>query len=1160
MVAAGRPGPDGIMSIYLKKLELHGFKSFPEKTVVQFHQGITAVIGPNGCGKSNLVDALLWVLGEQRIKNLRGENNEDLIFTGSASKKPLGMTEVGAYFANNENETYVARRFFRSGEGKYILNEKFCRNKDVQDTLFDLGIGERNYFIFEQGSVEKMVNLKPSERRILIEEAAGIAQYLERKKETAGKLIIARQNLDSLDLVLQEKSNRLRELKNQVHFARRYREIKNTRNNHLKALLKKKYLTFKDEFDLQGGKIVEFLNGEAALVKEITDFDRNLLDLEAKRWKLDRSLKDSQQFIFDRNNHLLEGSKEIEKSQQRQEFLKQRMLELQKLVAESQAEIKEIDKQDKTMAAEMAELDRQLAEQGGSNRELDLAIAGLKKTIYERNVQDGHLKKSMFNLQVEISRNRNESLQLEKNLMRLEADIGNRTQLIRELENQGQNPEIAQIESTVKTLAVTLGVEENKAEKTAVEFKKAQAEVEAVEKQLREAMNEIANLGRQKEKYLEIKQKITGAQGKPFAGKNRGFLQELLVAPKNIHSVLESFYFDELDAPILTDNDAALQPELRKAFLKRATAAELPAAVRSAAGFRDFVKNLFELEDKELKQYFRDGVLVDTLKNGLAIYSKYGVDIVTEKGEVIGASGVLIKNRDRGILEVLDEIKAIDNKIAALQDGLAGIRANLDLVSRQKKEKVEQRGKAEAVLSAHKEEGIVLRSRLEALKKNRDLGLKRIEITTAEIDGLTGEAGKLKERLAELEGKKADLDKQNETLERDKESFGRESEKLLQQINEREKEKIHQDNALNLIREKINSRKNSLQETQGRNEKRRQQILNAEEEKNRLEIEIAASIAKIKEIKASAKTLDKERADLEKSLKKEELALDEANGQTKKISAELAAKRKVLEEWRENKKESEIKLAAVKKDLFQLEEIANQELGMELKDIEADPEMIQNETAQLDAQFNEMVHKLNRMRESDRLNFSAEAEYEILDKDYNFLIGQKEDIVKSIADMNAAIARIDSESKESFLQAFAAIKENFVKNFKILFEGGEAELILTDSENVLETGLDIQVQPPGKRLQNMRLLSGGEKTLTSLAFLFSLFEYKPSPFCVFDEVDASLDEANIQRFLKFLHQLKSKTQFVIITHNFKTMEEADYIYGISMDEPGVSKLYSMKMA
>jgi chromosome segregation protein len=1159
LVEAGSAGPDGVMSIYLKKIELHGFKSFPEKTVIQFHQGITALIGPNGCGKSNLVDAILWVLGEQRIKNLRGENNEDLIFTGSASKKPLGMTEVGAYFANQDAETYIARRFFRSGEGKYILNEKFCRNKDVQDTLFDLGIGERNYFIFEQGSVEKMINLKPSERRILIEEAAGIAQYLERKKETTGKLIIAQQNLDSLELVLQEKNNRLRELKNQVHFARRYREIKNSKNDYLKALLKKKYMAFKGDFDLQGGKIVEFMNGEAALVKEIGDFDKNLLDLETKRWNLDSSLKNNQQLIFDHNNAILNGSKEIEKSQQRQEFLKQRIVELQKLITESQAEIKEIGKQDKTLAAEMAEYDRQLSEQGGCNQDLDLAIAGLNKTIADRNTQDGHLKKSMFNLQVEISRNRNESAQLEKNLMRLEADIGNRTHIIQELESQSQNPEIGQIEKAVADLAENLRVQERETGIIAAEFKNSQSANETAEKHLRDAMYEISNLGRQKEKYLEIKDKITGTQGKPFAGENRGFLQELLVAPKKLHAVLESFYFDELDAPIVTDNEAALQVDLRKAFLKRAAAVKLPEAIRGEAGFRDFVKNLFELEDKEMKPFFRDGVLVDSLKNGLAIFSKYGVDIVTEQGEVIGANGVLIKNRERGILEVLDEIKAIDKKVVALNGELAGMRTNLARVSEQKKEKAGQMEKSEAVLNTYKEESISLRSRLEALKKNRDLGLVRIQSTGSEINGLSAEMKKVKERLAELGQKKAALDKQNEALERDKEEFGRERGKLLQQINEKEKEKIHHDNTLSLIREKMNSRKNSLQETQGRQEKRRLQIRNAEEEAERLEKEIAESSTKMEETKTGGKVLGKEKSVLEKTLKKEELALDEVNGQARKISQELTAKRKILEEWREKKKESEISLASIKKDLFQLEEIAGQELGMELKDIEADVSLLQGETAELDAQLNDMVNKLNRMRESDRLNFSAEAEYEILEKDFNFLQAQKEDIVKSILDMNAAITRIDDESRSSFLKAFDAIKENFVKNFKILFEGGEGELLLTDSQNVLEAGLEIQVQPPGKRLQSMRLLSGGEKTLTSLAFLFALFEYKPSPFCVFDEVDASLDEANIQRFLKFLHQLKKKTQFVIITHNFKTMEEADYIYGISMDEPGVSKLYSMKM-
>jgi chromosome segregation protein len=249
----------------------------------------------------------------------------------------------------------------------------------------------------------------------------------------------------------------------------------------------------------------------------------------------------------------------------------------------------------------------------------------------------------------------------------------------------------------------------------------------------------------------------------------------------------------------------------------------------------------------------------------------------------------------------------------------------------------------------------------------------------------------------------------------------------------------------------------------------------------------------------------------------------------------------------------------VKKDLFQLEDLSFKELNSELKNLESVTELEDTPTPELETKIDDFNEKLIRMRDSNKLNFSAESEFELLTKDYNFMLTQREDVVKSIEDMNEAIRKIDDESRVSFMEAFDVIRENFKKNFQILFEGGEAELALMDESDVLETGLEIKAQPPGKRLLSLKLLSGGEKTLTSLAFLFALFQYKPSPFCVFDEVDASLDEANIQRFLKFLHQLKKNTQFLIITHNFKTMEEADYIYGISMNEPGISTVYSMKM-
>ncbi|HNX97926.1 MAG TPA: AAA family ATPase, partial [Candidatus Aminicenantes bacterium] len=301
-----------------------------------------------------------------------------------------------------------------------------------------------------------------------------------------------------------------------------------------------------------------------------------------------------------------------------------------------------------------------------------------------------------------------------------------------------------------------------------------------------------------------------------------------------------------------------------------------------------------------------------------------------------------------------------------------------------------------------------------------------------------------------------------------------------------------------------------------------------------------------------------------KTLEEEIWGLEQSSNQLaaglKEKQAHLTTRRQQLDGVRQEKGRGEVDLTAVKKDLHQLQEVSLQELGLELAAIEpGETEFAGQAEEELERVATEMGERLEKMRESDKLSFSAEKEYELLEKDYHFQETQRSDILRSIADMNEAIDRIDRESRQSFSEAFEKVRTSFKRNFEILFEGGSAELVLTGGENVLESGLEIEAQPPGKKLQSMRLLSGGEKTLTSLAFLFAMFEYKPSPFCVFDEVDASLDEANIQRFLRFLHQLKSRTQFIIITHNFKTMEEADFIYGISMDEPGISRIYSIRM-
>ena len=392
-----------------------------------------------------------------------------------------------------------------------------------------------------------------------------------------------------------------------------------------------------------------------------------------------------------------------------------------------------------------------------------------------------------------------------------------------------------------------------------------------------------------------------------------------------------------------------------------------------------------------------------------------------------------------------------------------------------------------------------------------------------------------------------------------RESLEKEEEAYTKNISGKEKEFFGVENKLNLSKERFTSGDNELSRLKKDLKSLREDNEKKEKENQTLDEEIKTITGNIEKFSSEKSSHIDIKGKSEETIKGSEQTLDELNTRIRKENEELAKKRSELDTIKEARSREEIELASLKKDIFSLEEISFKELNSELKDISPDESLLGFEIGELEEKVTSTNERLIKMRDSNRLNFSAESEYELLAKDHEVLLSQKADVIDSIEDMNNAIQKIDDESEASFKEAFEEIRGNFKKTFEILFEGGEADLELTDLNNILETGLEIMAQPPGKRLQGLRLLSGGEKTLTSLAFLFALFEYKPSPFCVFDEVDASLDEANIQRFLKFLHKLKEKTQFLIITHNFKTMEEADYIYGISMNEPSVSSVYSMKM-
>lgn len=1164
------------MEIYLDRLELHGFKSFPDKTVIKLHQGITAIVGPNGCGKSNIVDSVLWVMGEQKIKNLRGENNEDLIFNGSSSKKPLGMTEVGAYFSRNDEEIYIARRFFRDGESKYILNERFCRNKDIQDTLFDLRMGGTNYFIFEQGSIEKLVALKPSEKRMLIEEAADISKYLLRKKETANKLIIAQQNLDNLLVLITDKENRLKDLRNQVNYVQRYRKVKNDKTVYLKTLLKRKQDIYQLDFNKYQSEIEKLLNHETTMVMEINALEKSVMQLEEKRWLLDKDLKQNQQKIFDFNKKILSAKGEMDRSKQSRGFKSQKIGELKQAMVNDQKEIADSMKQLETTNGYIKELELKLKEETTGYESLESIMVDLNDRLENTNQENAGLKSEIFNSQNQLTAISNKIKEIDKRMMRIENEIATKQNFADQMKNQARSDdeEIKKNEAEFNQLTANQSQKQELARTIETQFKENKRAISELNSEAQNYKNEIRNLENQKTKYLEIKKKIVGETIDISGLQHLGILQDLVKADKKYHPLLENFYFEEMDAPLLEHNDDFFKYNINKCLLKSGksdnpTEIDIAKQIEKETGFIAWVKDLFTLETPGVKDFFKNGALADTLKNGMQLFVKYGINIVTETGETITGDGLFIRNREKGILDVIDEIREIDEKKTDFSNKAAEVKINLEKEKEKEPALAKKMESSRSELQETEKKLMQLKSSLETLRKNKESNLKRIQFTQSEIEMLAVEKEKLQDEFENLDSKNAELEETFNGLNQKREQYREEVQRIKEEINQIEKDYLQKENSINLVKEKINSANANLKSFKNTISKLENNTKSNEHEIVKLENEIQVQGTREEELNKELKEGTQQKDDMEAVVKGQEKEFGELNNELKGLSTDLNARRKTLEDVKENKKEYEINLSSLKKDIFQLQDLAFKELNIELDHLEvnAEEELETGSAAELqDLDLTEMEKRIDdlnermiKMRDSNKLNFSAESEFELLTTDYNFLLTQREDVVKSIEDMNTAIKKIDEESRISFNEAFNTIKDNFLKNFQILFEGGEAELCLMEPDDVLETGLEIKAQPPGKRLLNLKLLSGGEKTLTSLAFLFALFEYKPSPFCVFDEVDASLDEANIQRFLKFLHKLKEKTQFLIITHNFKTMEEADYIYGISMNEPGISTVYSMKM-
>ncbi|HEY2987212.1 MAG TPA: chromosome segregation protein SMC [Candidatus Binatia bacterium] len=1180
----------------LKSLEMLGFKSFAQRTVVQFPPGISAVVGPNGCGKSNIVDALRWVMGEQSARHLRGHMMEDVIFNGSDSLAPTGMAEVSLTLDNEDargpaeysgfSEIMITRRLFRSGESEYAINKVSCRLKDIIEFFLGTGVGNKAYSIVEQGRVDEMVNAKPEERRMIIEEAAGTSKYKGRKLIAERKLERTQENLLRVSDIVREIERQIRSMELQAKKAERYRAIKQE--------LKQKELAWAG---LQRSGLEQEIAGHEAALKDVEDrlielsASLNAKESEAESVRL--SLLETERAIALAQETVYQRKMQIQGDEQRIEFLKKDRAELAEDERSAAEQLSEIRQKLHTLTGEIEELRKArehfvqlslfeetfLRDKETELENLKLEIRNLQSSLEQEKsltidlaAQTAHLKNDLLakekeqkEIEAEWARNRSEdsatagSLELWRERRRQKKTVQNAaSERAGKLAHQSR-----QIAESIQTWRAARDEQEKK--------------IDLLKGRLQEHSSRLASLETLQKNYEGYQEGVRSIMLKrqresAFDGVY-GLVAEVIEAPQAYEKALTAVLGDRLQYVIVRSHEEGLEAidylkresSGRGSFIPR----ELSRREHKALpiGEPEVMAPMMEVvsvkdEFKQIAEYLlANVVMVRDLKSGLTLWNRNGFTctLVTPEGEVIDPMGVVtggsLDGLESNFLSQRRQMKELDGAITTLQSQL----------------QTEEQEAAE--LKARITEGEASRSGL--IEEGHRVELDRVRLehelleAEQEIKRLEEARQALAEEQAHLSGTLAQLEDAMQNVRRGIDDRGNEREAREKTLTEKQQSLLRLGAALERL---------DAETTESRirgatlSEKKEHAHLDLE---NRLGLQQELS-QQIQSDEAQLAELDRKRDSLSEEIRGAESSFEEgrkiltgleeeletARRKYRDISRALTEIDEAIKELRpsgqacqEEKTQLQITLSEKRFGLQHLFDGIREKYDLDLKEAEITvPDGASAEA--LKGEIDDLRTRLDRMGE---VNLAAIGEFEELTSRFEFLSQQKQDLEKSIADLQQTIAKLNRVCRLRFKESFEEINQKFQEIFPRLFRGGKARLLLTDENDYLETGVEIVAQPPGKKLQSITLLSGGEKALTAVSLLFAIFLTKPSPFCFLDEVDAPLDDANLDRFNEMIKEMSSVSQFSVITHNKRTMQAAEVLYGITMEEPGVSKVVSVRM-
>jgi chromosome segregation protein len=1224
----------------IKKLEVQGFKSFSDRTKIAFHPGITAIVGPNGTGKSNLVDAMLWVLGGSRSKPLRGDRTEDIIFNGNAKRPPLGMADVVLSLGEENEDLTVSHRVFRSGEGEYRLNGKSVRLKDIQDELWKHAIGEASYFVIEQGAIGNFVTSKPTEKRGLLEEAAGTAFYKDKKRQAQNKLETTGQNLIRLEDIIAEVEKAKNSLQRQAQAANRYRRLR----ERLRELTSFHYQRKLQQLELAQREAADgyasCLAAEQDVTARVKEAEKELAERRRELWSLETSIKETREKQFSLQSQIARLEAEAERDGKRIEFFEEKKKRAEADRDELLEDVLLITRDLEDGRVRLEKLAAELEAGRTEAASADDSLGRARTRLSEKEKALGTLREShLLSIQA-LTEARNEAVKTDKELELLLRQEEKMAGQLHEQEGllTGVLRTVAEHDAAIRE---HLAARQARDEKIAAQKEllvRTEAELEALRVLLderRQARDETS-FHLQALRKLEEKERGEAAGADIPAG--LGLLADLVRTAPEDATLFDVFWQDEARARVVPCGDflREYRAEVRGNFLliPDQDRAALPPSLLAEPGVLGFLKGRVQPVEafRDGLRRLEDAVIVGGVPEAVRLWLRFPeFSYLTPAGDLLLSSGLLrLGQKGEGMIALTQEIRALAERLERLEAELSQEAAVLNdkaaaraALERELEAEKELRDREERALLDRQREHKFGRNETEKFQTSLEIAGRELALLRAEKDAHDKALSAIREQVAAASAEEVRL----------KEAIAAAEQELvtLQEADAAAERRFFE---LKAGQDLLNERTSGLRHVAEGLEKRMgsatAKIDLLEEDVRKSEAEKERLREAVKESGARRAALEEERRGAEGALAAAEQDLRRVQAATEELETGLTRTRAEEEAAKDGRVKREIRKAEVDRDLLNLEETCWQELKKTLPELRAEMEA-QTQAAppegtavaaaeaareseedtyeaedeaegappaaeaaegaeaaagpqpgeqpgeekpkarrtarkwrpvaemtdeEVERDLEEAREALNRFK---AVNLMAEEEYLEQKKRYEFLVTQRQDLRESIASTEEAIKKIDEESKAQFLRAIEVVNKNFQEVFGLLFKGGNAEVKLLEPDNPLESGVEIVAQPPGKRVQNLSLLSGGEKSLTSLAFMFALFRYKPSPFCFLDEVDAALDDVNLVRFLDLLRQIKTQTQFLLVTHNYKTMEVADYIYGTTMEEPNITKLYSVKL-